>query len=59
MARVYDYKMKPGETMFGGGKGVLGLGPANRQKTPPAPDAQTAKSASVPKVKQQPPSTNK
>lgn len=33
---AYHYKPKPGETMFGGGKGILGLG----QRRPPPPETQ-------------------
>lgn len=34
---AYTYKMKPGETMFGGGAGILFLGRGSK----PSPEAQT------------------
>lgn len=33
-----DYKMKPGETMFGGGKGVILLNSEKWRKKPPVPE---------------------
>ena len=37
MAKVVHYQLKPGETMFGGGKGVLSWRPYRNKTDAPAP----------------------
>ncbi|MBC7435074.1 MAG: hypothetical protein H7332_03275 [Bdellovibrionales bacterium] len=57
--KVERYKMKPGETMFGGGKGIILLNFEKWRKMPPVPEAKPTESDSVPEVIKPTPPTSK